>query len=180
VSVFQEIAQNFKEQGNDYFKGKRYREAIGFYTQGIDAKPTDGALIQALLSNRAACNLELSKVYHHRLARLMLIYSEENYGSVLRDCSSAITINSQSSKIYYRSSLALMALDRFEEALDCCDRCLQFDPNNLSVQSMRQKAHDAHNGKVKKEMERLDRVRKQKEEKKRLLDAFKVKGHQLV
>ncbi|KAG1715955.1 hypothetical protein ID866_1179 [Astraeus odoratus] len=54
-----EIAQNFKEQGNDYFKGKRYREAIGFYTQGLDAKPSESALLEALLCNRAACNLEL-------------------------------------------------------------------------------------------------------------------------
>jgi hypothetical protein len=58
---FEEIAQNFKEQGNDYFKGKRYREALNFYTQGVDAKPTDPVIQEALLCNRAACNLELSK-----------------------------------------------------------------------------------------------------------------------
>lgn len=56
-----EIAQNFKEQGNDYFKGKRYREALGFYSQGVDAKPEDKSLLEALLCNRAACNLELSE-----------------------------------------------------------------------------------------------------------------------
>ena len=60
-----EIAQNFKEQGNDYFKGKRYREAIGFYSQGIEAKPTDETLLEALLCNRAACNLELSEINFH-------------------------------------------------------------------------------------------------------------------
>jgi hypothetical protein len=54
-----EIAQNFKEQGNEYFKGKRYREALGFYTQGMSAKPDDVQLKEALLLNRAACNLEL-------------------------------------------------------------------------------------------------------------------------
>ena len=59
--MFQEIAQNFKEQGNDYFQGRRYREALGFYTQGVDAKPTDPGLQVALLINRAACNLELSE-----------------------------------------------------------------------------------------------------------------------
>lgn len=55
-----EIAQNFKEQGNEYFKGKRYREAIGFYKQAIDGKPEDKTLLEALLCNTAACNLELS------------------------------------------------------------------------------------------------------------------------
>ena len=54
-----EIAQNFKEQGNEYFRGKRYREALGFYTQGVDAKPDDVQLKEALVLNRAACNLEL-------------------------------------------------------------------------------------------------------------------------
>ena len=63
-----EIAQNFKEQGNEYFKGKRYREALGFYTQGIDAKPDEIQLKEALLLNRAACNLELRAfllISHH-------------------------------------------------------------------------------------------------------------------
>ena len=54
-----EVAENFKEQGNEYFRGKRYREALGFYTQGVDAKPENGQLRAALLLNRAACNLEL-------------------------------------------------------------------------------------------------------------------------
>ena len=56
----QDIARNFKEQGNDYFKEKRYREAVGFYTQGIDVKPADSTLQEVLYCNRAACNLELS------------------------------------------------------------------------------------------------------------------------
>ena len=55
----QEVAQNFKEQGNEYFRGKRYREALGFYTQGVEAKADDRRLREALLLNRAACNLEL-------------------------------------------------------------------------------------------------------------------------
>ena len=63
--VSPEIAENFKEQGNDYYKGKRYREALGFYTQGIDAKPDDPKLQEALLCNRAACNLELREHRSH-------------------------------------------------------------------------------------------------------------------
>lgn len=61
---FKEIAENFKDQGNEYFKGKRYREAQGFYTQGIDARPTNPTMQEALLCNRAASNLELSMFDH--------------------------------------------------------------------------------------------------------------------
>jgi tetratricopeptide (TPR) repeat protein len=53
------VAGNFKEQGNEYFKGQRYREALRFYQQAIDAKPDDPALLESLYLNRAACNLEL-------------------------------------------------------------------------------------------------------------------------
>jgi hypothetical protein len=55
----EEIAQNFKKHGNKHFKEKRYSEALGFYTQGVDAKPNDARLREALLMNRAVCNLKL-------------------------------------------------------------------------------------------------------------------------
>ncbi|KAK7061427.1 Tetratricopeptide repeat protein 4 [Favolaschia claudopus] len=143
-----EVAKNFKEQGNDYFKGKRYREALGFYTQGIDAKPPDLALQEALLCNRAACNLEL-----------------KNNGSVLRDCSKALMLNPKSSKAFFRSALALVALERPDEALDCCDRCLAFDPENKSVQGLRSRAQQ-----LKAELEKKERLRREKLEKAKQAD----------
>jgi len=154
-----EVAQNFKEQGNDYFKGQRHREAIGFYTQGLDAKPTDAALQEALYCNRAACNLEL-----------------KNHGSVLKDCSKALAINPKSSKAFYRSAAALMALDRFEEAIDCCDRCSLFDPHNQSVQSLRSRAEKAKNEKDQKTREKEERLRREQEEKRFLQVAFKQRN----
>lgn len=54
-----EVASGFKKQGNDYYVGKRYKEARGFYTQALDAYPTDVSLKESLLTNRAACNLAL-------------------------------------------------------------------------------------------------------------------------
>jgi hypothetical protein len=63
-SAKEEIASNFKEQGNDCFKQKRYRDALGFYNQALEAKPTDKNLKESLLLNRAACNLELSGCWH--------------------------------------------------------------------------------------------------------------------
>ncbi|KAG1813390.1 40S ribosomal protein S7 [Suillus variegatus] len=154
-----EIAQNFKEQGNDYFKGKRYREAISFYTQGIDAKPSDIALHEALLCNRAACNLEL-----------------KNYGSVLRDCSKVLTLNTKSSKAYYRSATALFALERYEESLDCCERCLEYDPENKGVRSIRDRSAKAKAEKLRKESEKQERIHNEQREKKLLQVAFKERN----
>lgn len=154
-----EIAQNFKEQGNDYFKGKRHREAISFYTQGIDAKPSDIVLHEALLCNRAACNLEL-----------------KNYGSVLRDCSKALILNTKSSKAYYRSAMALFALERYEESLDCCERCLEYDPENKEIRSVRDRSAKANAEKLRKESEKQERIHNEQREKKLLQVAFKERN----
>ena len=77
LSWLAEIALNFKEQGNSYFKGKRWREAAGFYSQGIDAKPTDRALLEVLHINRAACNLELRAFPHFRLGGILKLPRRE-------------------------------------------------------------------------------------------------------
>ncbi|KAJ3967732.1 40S ribosomal protein S7 [Lentinula raphanica] len=151
-----EIAENFKEQGNDYFKGKRFRDAIGFYTQGIDAKPDNPSLLEALLCNRAACNLEL-----------------KNYGSVLRDCSKALSLNPKSSKAYYRSALALIALERLSEAIDCCTRCLDYDKDNKGVQGVLERATKLKEAKDKKEFERQEKIREEKLAQANLNNAFK-------
>jgi len=57
-----EIAKNFKTQGNEAFREHRYRDALGFYSNGLSAKSGDVELERTLLLNRAAANLELSIV----------------------------------------------------------------------------------------------------------------------
>jgi hypothetical protein len=54
-----ELAQNFKEQGNEAFREKRYRDSLEFYTKGIIAKSGDAEIEKNLFLNRAAVNLEL-------------------------------------------------------------------------------------------------------------------------
>lgn len=98
----------------------------------------------------------------------------ENYGSVLRDCSAALLLNPKSSKALYRSGSALIALGRFEEALDCCARCLSFDDDNKGVQAIRDQASNAKTLKDRKEKERLLRLQKEEEAKRRMSIAFKV------
>lgn len=70
-----------------------------------------------------------------------------------------------------------MALERFDEAIDCCDRCLQFDKNNKDVRALRQKARDLKDAKEKKERDRQERIRKEKEHQQRLEAAYKVSIH---
>ncbi|KAH9991648.1 40S ribosomal protein S7 [Russula compacta] len=146
-----EIAQNFKEQGNEYFRGKRYREALGFYAQGVDAKPDDAQLREALLLNRAACNLEL-----------------HNYGSVLRDSATVIAANPRSSKAYYRAGLALLALERADEALDVCARAGEAGADDAGFRSLRGRAEKKREELRQKEGDRRERARQSTEGRQRL------------
>ncbi|KAJ3185662.1 hypothetical protein HDU87_000286 [Geranomyces variabilis] len=114
-----EIATNFKNQGNEAFQeGKRgFKHAINYYTKGLDQKADDPKLNAILHTNRAAVNLELG-----------------NFRKVLNDCAAALTLQPDNVKAYYRSIKALLALDKLDEALDCCERALKVDPHNAAIQ----------------------------------------------
>lgn len=70
--------------------------------------------------------------------------------------------------------MALLALDRPAEAIDACDRCLAYDPQNAGVLGAREKAVKANDARVKREQEREERLRKEKLKKQKLHMAYKV------
>ncbi|OLY78777.1 Hsp70/Hsp90 co-chaperone cns1 [Smittium mucronatum] len=132
-----EIGENFKEQGNDCFKAKRYQDAAKFYSQGLDVELTDMKLKESLLLNRAAANLNLS-----------------NYGKVISDCSLALKINNNSVKALYRAARALYQVDRLPECLDCCLKGLEMDPGNSGIEQVYKQATERSN---KLEAQRIQR-----------------------
>lgn len=80
----------------------------------------------------------------------------------------------RSSKAFYRSALALLALDRPDEALDSCQRCLAFDANNSVVKTLRDRASKAKLAKEEKERKRVEAIRREQEERLRIREAFKA------
>ncbi|KAG8714574.1 hypothetical protein FRC08_011722 [Ceratobasidium sp. 394] len=173
----EEVASNFKDQGNEYFKGRRFREAMGFYTQGIDALTTqsteeqggtikripvqekDRPLYNALLLNRAAANLEL-----------------ENFGRVLKDAHIVLEHDPRSSKALFRAARALIKLRRFEEAADACDRCLAFDPENKDVKAVKDLAAKGIEEQARKALEKAQAAERAKAIKAALDAALKYHG----
>lgn len=143
------MATNFKKQGNDYFLGKRYKEARDFYRQGLDAYPRDATLRETLHLNRAACELELG-----------------NLRQAARDCSAALEINPKSTKAFYRAARALHGLDRNVEAIDCCDHALAIDEANTAVKKLKAQI-------VEKGLQ-VERRKKEQEEWQRRKEATKV------
>ncbi|KKA28438.1 hypothetical protein TD95_003048 [Thielaviopsis punctulata] len=140
-----ENATDFKTQGNDCFRAKRWKDAKEFYAKGIEVlaleerkrnngettkDPDTGvpdephviadqrAMLESLYANRAACNLEL-----------------RNFRACWTDCTGALRLNPRNVKCWYRSAKALLAVDRLDDAADAAARGLAVDPANAALQS---------------------------------------------
>ncbi|CAB16559.1 Hsp70/Hsp90 co-chaperone cns1 [Schizosaccharomyces pombe] len=111
-----EVAQNFREHGNECFASKRYKDAEEFYTKALAQKCGDKDIEIACYSNRAACNLLF-----------------ENYRQVLNDCAQVLQRDSTHAKAYYRSAKALVALKRYDEAKECIRLCSLVHPNDPAI-----------------------------------------------
>lgn len=97
-----------------------------------------------------------------------------NYGRVLRDCAKCLELNPQHTKALYRSARALLALDRVDEAHDCCVHALAVDPENEPVKAIQKKCIARKEQIEAKQRQKEEKERKEQEEKMRLEQAFKV------
>ncbi|QRV91028.1 TPR-1 domain protein [Ceratobasidium sp. AG-Ba] len=154
----EEIASNFKDQGNDYFKGRRFQGQEGGLRR-VPIEDKDRPLYNALLLNRAAANLEL-----------------ENYGQVLKDVHIVLEYDPKSSKALFRAARALIKLRRYEEAVDACDRCLMFDPNNKDVEKTKEIAAKGLEEELRRTYQRQQAAEREKSIKVALETALKYHG----
>ncbi|GAM86611.1 hypothetical protein ANO11243_046250 [Dothideomycetidae sp. 11243] len=168
-----EIAGNFKEQGNEAAREKRWKDAREYYDRAIQSlkmtdeqlqqakggegpsdfevvdldeeeeKVKEAQILEASHVNRALCNLEM-----------------KNYGACLRDCAAAVTLNSKNVKAWYRSASACLALDKIDQAGDACSRGLEVDATNASLKTL-----EAKISKRKKYLDDLAKARREREEK---------------
>ncbi|KAI1098047.1 TPR-like protein [Jackrogersella minutella] len=162
-----EVASEFKDQGNECFRTKRWADAKEFYTKGVlvlaaeerkrakgepnteekedDVKSQRGVL-ESLYVNRAACHLEL-----------------KNYRSCWLDCGAALRLNATNVKAYYRSAKAFLAVSRIEEADDACARGLELDEQNSALRGVAReiiKKHEEATAKQQRENERTTQQRR--------------------
>ncbi|EDR29497.1 cyclophilin seven suppressor, putative [Entamoeba dispar SAW760] len=108
-----EQATNFREQGNECFKVGKIKDAFEYYTEGIQAKPTDLNLLAALYSNRAACQIKM-----------------ENFGRAYEDCTESLKCVPNNVKCYYRMATAKLRLHKYDDALVCIDLGLNLKKND--------------------------------------------------
>ncbi|GME84452.1 unnamed protein product [Ambrosiozyma monospora] len=154
-----EVATNFKNQGNDCYKAKQYKDAIEFYTKGLDVCCGKDDINAALYLNRCACNLEL-----------------KNYRRCINDAKECLKIQPKNIKALFRSAKAFFAVERYDEAEQILLFAKGLDEKNAAVNALIKTIED----KKRKIREREERKRKEEEERQRVQEtlnqALKMRG----
>lgn len=94
---------------------------------------------------------------------------------MLRDCATVIAANPRVSKAYYRAGLALLALERVDEALDVCTHASEGAADDPGFKALRARAEKKREELRGKEEERKERARHVEEEKRKMDVAFAVR-----
>nr|XP_045599987.1 dnaJ homolog subfamily C member 7-like [Procambarus clarkii] len=115
----QRLAERKKNEGNDLYKNKDYREALKLYTQAIDLCPD----CAAYFSNRSACYMMLGKYYE-----------------ALNDAREAVRLDTSFVKGYLRVAKCNIALGDATAALSVLRQANELEPNNKALREETSKA----------------------------------------
>lgn len=116
-------AEEFKQQGNDAFRQKNFKEAIEYFTKAIQASETPS---HVLYSNRSACYTSLHE-----------------YIDALKDAEECVKINPTWAKGYNRVGAAEFGLGQYEESIKSYQKALELEPTNAMAKEGIQSAEDA-------------------------------------
>ncbi|KYQ56915.1 Tetratricopeptide repeat protein 4 [Trachymyrmex zeteki] len=141
----EELANNYKEDGNFNYKYKKYRLAILSYTTGIQTKCKDDNLMAQLYNNRAAAHFML-----------------QNYRSCLNDCKLALKFKPQYPKALSRAITCSFYIKDYDQCIDLCDQFLDQSPTDKTILKLRSDSVIAK--------ERLQRDKRKQERAKKKLD----------
>ncbi|KAI1163285.1 TPR-like protein [Nemania serpens] len=161
-----ENSSEFKEQGNECFKTRRWGDAKEFYTKGIlilaaeerkRKQAADPSSQQPLTVKPKQEGEELGEsegkkqetsedeIPQERTILESLYVNRaachlelKNYRSCWLDGSAALRLNPKNIKAYYRSARGFLAVGRIAEADDACARGLAIDPSNNPLKAVAQ------------------------------------------
>lgn len=115
----EELAENYKVDGNFYMKHKKFRMAIIGYTEGLQQKCLNDDLNAILYNNRSAAH-----------------YFLQNYRSSLNDALKAIKLNPKYLKAKIRAAHCYNHLNKFPECQEICMKILEEDPGNDTISDL--------------------------------------------
>ncbi len=147
----EDLAKNYKEDGNFQFKLKKYRLAIAAYTEGIRCKGEDNLVNVQLITNRAASQFHLG-----------------NFRSSFNDSMLAVKLKPDHFKALKRGALCCFELKRYSDCVTWCDKALKVETEDKDLIQLKDKAKSEL-----KEAERNSR-REAARKKKKLKDHIKL------
>ncbi|MCJ1388881.1 hypothetical protein MMC18_001732 [Xylographa bjoerkii] len=168
-----EVAEGFREQGNEMAKAKKWADGKEFYTKGIlalrvERKEEDPkgeaednremTVKEVCLVNRALCHLEL-----------------KNFRSCTLDCRSVLALTPTNVKAHYRLSLALLALQKLPDALFACAAGLAHHPSNSALVALHARISSQILAAEALSNKRLAEEMRQKKEAETLIAAIKLR-----
>ncbi|XP_046752518.1 DNA polymerase interacting tetratricopeptide repeat-containing, protein of 47 kDa isoform X1 [Diprion similis] len=155
----EELANNYKEDGNFNFKYKNYRLAIMGYTEGIRTKCKDDDLMAQLYNNRAAAH-----------------YMLQNYRSSLNDCKHALKLKPDYPKAWNRAANCCSQIKDYDQCITYCDQFLEKSPSDKVILNLRNEAV-ANKKKLERDKRRTDALAKKIErEEETLLEIIQSRG----
>ncbi|CAK9829203.1 DNA polymerase interacting tetratricopeptide repeat-containing, protein of 47 kDa [Anthophora retusa] len=155
----EELAYNYKEDGNFNYKYKKYRLAILSYTEGIRTKCKDTDLMAQLYNNRAAAHFML-----------------KNYRSSLNDCKFALKLKPNYTKALNRAATCCFHVKDYDQCIDLCDQLLDESPTDKDILSLKSQAV-ASRERLKRDKRKQDRLEKQlNKEEEELINIIKSRG----
>jgi len=151
INSKQDLALNYKEDGNQNFKLKKYRWAIDAYTHGINQQCEDNLLNSILYNNRASAH-----------------YNLQNYRSALRDALTALKFNRDNDKAKLRVAQCYFKLLRFE---DCIKFCKSLDSKCDKIKELEDESQKEIEKKRRDERKLKAKEKKEEEERARIVKA---------
>lgn len=155
----EDLAKNYKEDGNFNFKCKKYRFAVASYTEGLRAKAGDSEINTQLFTNRAAAQYHL-----------------ENYRSSLRDAESALRLTPGHIKAIVRAAYCCFSLKDFSKCVEYCDQGLKVDEQHKDLVAKRSESVAAEKTKQRDDRKRQAVEKKKKKEADKILETIKERG----
>ena len=112
----QKLALEFKKDGNNLFKQKRYKEAVNAYASGFKCRSSDNLVNVQLLTNRAAAHFHL-----------------EEYESSLKVCKLAMKKKPDYFKACKRAAMCCLKLKKFPECIEWAEKALKLNESDEDV-----------------------------------------------
>ncbi|KZM18399.1 HSP70/90 co-chaperone [Ascochyta rabiei] len=140
-----EIAENFRQQGNECARAKQWTDAKEFYDKAIaalkgpqskpdpEADAEGGKVIEVQVDEEEEANKEKVVEEACYVNRALCNLEKKNYRSCINDCASTLRLNPSNVKACYRSATACLALDKLTEAKDACEFGLRLDASNAPL-----------------------------------------------